>query len=111
MAVSPVPETRAQGLQLRKTRPATYGGRRKLADMPETETKTPRKWRLILNYQDHTILQYEITRKDGVNKDTASWEARALRKQGLDHGHDDSGAHDLDDEEEGDDDWPLPEVV
>lgn len=61
----------------------------------------------MLNYQDHTILQYEITRKDGVEKDSASWEAKALRKQRLDF----DAAETSDQEEEDDDDWPLPEVV
>lgn len=105
--MSPVPETRAQGLQLRRTRPATYGGRRKSTGVPGTEPNVPRKWRLILNYQDHTILQYEITRKDGVEKDSPSWEARALRKQRLDS----DAAETSDQEEEDDDDWPLPEAV
>lgn len=82
--------------------------------MSEEEPDAPRKWRLILTYQDHTILQYEITRKGAAEKDSATWEARALRKQGLDSGDDDSGADDLDEgeeDEEGEDDWPLPENV
>ncbi|KAJ4414663.1 hypothetical protein N0V82_007776 [Gnomoniopsis sp. IMI 355080] len=109
IAVSPVPETRAQGLRLRKDRPVVHGGRRKSAEIPDKEPDTPRKWRLILNYQDHTTMQYEITRKDaGAEKDEISWEARALRKQGVESGGDDSGA-DRSDVEEGEDDWPLPE--
>lgn len=79
--------------------------------MPEEEPDAPRKWRLVLTYQDHTILQYEITRKGAAERDSASWEARALRKQGLDSRDDDSGADDSDEEEEGEDDWPLPEVA
>lgn len=51
-------------------------------------------------------MQYEITRKDGVEIDSASWEARALRKHGL--GSDADGSEE---EEDGGDDWPLPEVV
>ncbi|KAJ4394528.1 hypothetical protein N0V93_003747 [Gnomoniopsis smithogilvyi] len=122
IAVSPVPETRAQGLRLRKDRVAVYGGRRKPSEMPEKEPDPPRKWRLILNYQDHTILQYEITRKDAGAEGETSWEARALRKQGVEPGNKKPGAdcsdveEDDDDdeeeeEEEGEDDWPLPEVV
>lgn len=79
--------------------------------MSETEPDALRKWRLILNYQDHTILQYEITRKHGVEKDSASWEARALWKQGLDSGEGNSDADNSDEEEEDEDDWPLPGSV
>lgn len=78
--------------------------------MPDQALDTPRKWRLILNYQDHTILQYEITRKEGGGaEDAASWEARALRNQGVET-EDDEGAG-RSDSEEGEDDWPLPEAV
>lgn len=86
-----------------------YGGRRKTAEM-EMEPKLPRKWRLILNYQDHTILQYEITRKDAGDEGRAPWEARVLRKQGLE-GEASMGVIDADEDEEGEDDWPLHEIT
>lgn len=63
MAVSPVPETCARGLALRKSRPAAYGGRKRkdgVSEAEEAAAASPRRWRLILNYMDHTILQYNI---------------------------------------------------
>lgn len=63
IAVSPVPETgRVVGMRWR--RPTAYGGRRRGAGAPpEMEPEAPRRWRLLLYYMDHTILQYEITKK------------------------------------------------
>ncbi|KAJ9142221.1 hypothetical protein NKR23_g7490 [Pleurostoma richardsiae] len=46
VAISPMPDLRTGGLDL--LRPGT----------------TPRRWRLILNYMDHTILTYDISRPD-----------------------------------------------
>lgn len=60
MAVSPVPETRVLGLSLRKTRRAAYGGRKTRKMLPGAEAPAPKRWRLILNYMDHSILQYDI---------------------------------------------------
>lgn len=62
IAVSPVPETSAQGLELRKRRSAAYGGRKYRETMPELEPAAPTRWRLILNYMDHTVLQYDIVK-------------------------------------------------
>lgn len=75
IAVSPVPETRVQGLELRRRRSCAYGGRRK-GSVPEMEPEAPRRWRLILNYQDHTILQYEILRREEDNE----WERPNVRR-------------------------------
>lgn len=49
VAVSPVPESTAYGLDLHGSSPA----------------RTIRRYRLILNYQDHTILMYTISRSSG----------------------------------------------
>lgn len=64
VAVSPVPETSAQGLGLRKRMPSAYGGRRLRSEkLVDVETEAPKRWRLILNYMDHTILQYDIVKR------------------------------------------------
>ncbi|KUI67256.1 hypothetical protein VM1G_02697 [Cytospora mali] len=60
IAVSPVPEARTHGLELRRR----VEGR-------AMEQEPPRRWRLILNYQDHTVLQYEIVRREEGEK--GSW--------------------------------------
>lgn len=96
-----------------------YGGRRKTAEMDKRKPDAPKKWRLILNYQDHTILQYEITHRNAGDEGTTPWEARALRKQGLadadalggSDSTDDDGDNDDDDDDEGKDDWPLSEAA
>lgn len=36
-----------------------------MGTLPRLEPDPPRRWRLILNYMDHTILQYEIAQKEG----------------------------------------------
>lgn len=68
IAVSPVPETERVS-ELRRRRPTVPGGRRKKSmgasgGQPELEPDPPRRWRLVLNYMDHTVLQYEIVRKE-----------------------------------------------
>lgn len=83
MAVSPIPETGA-GLRLRRRRSAVYGGRhhQRLTRSGDTEEEMPRRWRLLLYYQDHTILQYEIVqREDGEDQegDGLSGKARIRR--------------------------------
>ncbi|KUI56595.1 hypothetical protein VP1G_03880 [Cytospora mali] len=60
IAVSPVPEARTHGLELRRR-----------VDGRAMEQEPPRRWRLILNYQDHTVLQYEIVRREEGEK--GSW--------------------------------------
>lgn len=66
IAVSPMPEPRSRGLELRRRPKAGKGGARSI------EPEPPRRWRLILNYQDHTIMQYDIVRRD--QGETASWD-------------------------------------
>lgn len=66
IAVSPMPESRSRGLELRRHRRAGKGG------TPSIEPEPPRRWRLILNYQDHTIMQYDIVKRD--QGETASWD-------------------------------------
>lgn len=58
IAVSPMPESRSRGLELRRRRRVGKGGTRSI------EPEPPRRWRLILNYQDHTIMQYDIVKRD-----------------------------------------------
>lgn len=65
IAASPVPEERARGLELRRRRRGQEGGR-------VVEAEPPRRWRLILNYQDHTVLQYDIVKREEGEK--GSWE-------------------------------------
>lgn len=79
MAVSPVPETRVLGLSLRKPRRAAYGGRKTRKMLPGAEAPAPRRWRLILNYMDHSILQYDIISRghdceeaDGIHVEKSS---------------------------------------
>lgn len=57
IAVSPVPEARARGLELRARGMATEPARR---------------WRLVLNYMDHTVLQYDIVKRE--EREEGSWE-------------------------------------
>lgn len=66
IAVSPMPEPRSRGLELRRRRRVGKGGTRSI------EPEPPRRWRLILNYQDHTIMQYDIVKRD--QDETASWD-------------------------------------
>lgn len=66
IAVSPMPESRSRGLELRRRRKAGKGGTRSI------EPEPPRRWRLILNYQDHTIMQYDIVKRD--QDEMASWD-------------------------------------
>lgn len=83
IAVSPAPEARSHGLELRRR---GKGRRRQLPvpwdddegaarlepePGPEPELEAPRRWRLLLNYQDHTVLQYEIIRREEGEK--PSW--------------------------------------
>lgn len=51
IAVSPVPSPRARGLELRSPSAKKQG-------------LLPTTWRLILHYLDHTILMYDIARRD-----------------------------------------------
>lgn len=57
IAVSPVPEPRSQGIELRRRQPMRKGRTRSI------EPGSPTRWRLILNYQDHTIMQYDIVER------------------------------------------------
>ncbi|KAJ0116002.1 hypothetical protein J7T55_004172 [Diaporthe amygdali] len=66
IAVSPMPEPRSRGLELRRRRRVGKGGERSIEPDP------PRRWRLILNYQDHTIMQYDIVKRD--HGETGSWD-------------------------------------
>lgn len=66
IAVSPMPESRSRGLELRRRRRVGKGGTRSI------EPEPPRRWRLILNYQDHTIMQYDIVKRD--HGETAVWD-------------------------------------
>ncbi|ROW11438.1 hypothetical protein VMCG_01181 [Cytospora schulzeri] len=70
IAVSPVPEARSRGLELRGRRRGR-GREDGRAVGPEPEQEPPRRWRLILNYQDHTVLQYEIVKREEGEK--GSW--------------------------------------
>lgn len=65
IAVSPMPESRSRGLELRRRRRVGKGGARSI------EPEPPRRWRLMLNYQDHTIMQYDIVKRD--HNETGSW--------------------------------------
>lgn len=70
IAASPVPETE-RVTELRKRQSTAHGGRRKRStgstgSQSELEPDPPRRWRLVLNYMDHTVLQYEIIRKGGA---------------------------------------------
>ncbi|ROW01632.1 hypothetical protein VSDG_02017 [Cytospora chrysosperma] len=83
IAVSPVPEARTRGLELRRKRRGRgrEGGPPGLGSGLEPEAETgpepPRRWRLILNYQDHTVLQYEINKREEGEEEgvgvTGSW--------------------------------------
>ncbi|KAI3397580.1 hypothetical protein diail_10552 [Diaporthe ilicicola] len=66
IAVSPMPESRSRGLELRRRRRVGKGGARWI------EPEPPRRWRLLLNYQDHSIMQYDIVKRD--QGDTGSWD-------------------------------------
>lgn len=66
IAVSPMPESRSRGLELRRHRRLGKGGTRSIDPEP------PSRWRLILNYQDHTIMQYDIVKRD--QGETGSWD-------------------------------------
>lgn len=69
ISVSPVPETESV-VGMRRRRPTAYGGRRRGAGAsPEMEPEAPRRWRLLLYYMDHTILQYEIAKKPSEEED------------------------------------------
>lgn len=65
IAVSPMPEPRAQGVELRRRQQVRKGRTRSM------EPESPKKWRLILNYQDHTVMQYDIVKRD--HGETGSW--------------------------------------
>ncbi|KAK7744993.1 hypothetical protein SLS53_003227 [Cytospora paraplurivora] len=76
IAVSPVPEARSRGLELRRRRQTKHGGR-------EIEPGPPRRWRLILNYQDHTVMQYEIVRReDGEKRSWSDFTGPAAHRHG-----------------------------
>lgn len=80
IAVSPVPET-GRVTELRRRRPTAPGGRRRRSmgaagALPELVPGPPRRWRLVLNYMDHTVLQYEITRKEEEEGAAAGGEER-----------------------------------
>lgn len=76
IAVSPVPEARARGLELRRRRQTRHGGR-------EIEPGPPRRWRLILNYQDHTVMQYEIVRREeGERRSWSDFTGPAAHRRG-----------------------------
>lgn len=66
IAVSPMPESRSRGLELRRRRQVGKGRTRSI------EPEPPKRWRLLLNYQDHTIMQYDIVKRD--QGETASWD-------------------------------------
>jgi hypothetical protein len=66
IAISPMPEPRSRGLELRRRRRLGRGGMRSI------EPESPRRWRLILNYQDHTVLQYDIMKRD--EGEAGSWD-------------------------------------
>lgn len=66
IAVSPMPEPRAQGVELRRRQQLRKGRTRSL------EPDSPKRWRLILNYQDHTVMQYDIVKRD--HGETGSWD-------------------------------------
>lgn len=66
IAVSPMPEARSPGLELRRRQQVGKGGTRLI------EPESPRRWRLILNYQDHTVMQYDIVKRD--QGETGSWD-------------------------------------
>lgn len=90
IAVSPVPETERVS-ELRRRVPTAPGGRRKRrrgrAGPSELAPEAPRRWRLVLNYMDHTVLQYELTRQGGEvglaavgDERVPTQEARALQR-------------------------------
>ncbi|KAF3768916.1 hypothetical protein M406DRAFT_327327 [Cryphonectria parasitica EP155] len=96
IAVSPVPEGRATGLKLRAERQHAHGGRRWRhrgadgrravtaaveAEEEEGAASPPRRWRLILHYMNHDILQYEIARRPDGAEAESEWEERAWRKE------------------------------
>lgn len=102
VAVSPAPEARAQGLELRR--------RRRREDGRAAGAEPPRRWRLVLNYQDHTVLQYEIARREEGEKGSwgdftgptahGSWKFRVMSSD-----EEEDGANDGDESEaEGSDD-------
>lgn len=114
IAVSPVPEAGASGLALRRARLSAYGGRRAGAQVPPVEPDPPERWRLLLHYMNHDILQYEISRR-GVDRDVPEsatpWEKRAWGKEwGVSRAGPSAGSqyreekHDAENEDEGDSD-------
>lgn len=65
LAISPIPEPHSQGIELRRRQHVRKGRTRSIEPDP------PRRWRLILNYQDHTVMQYDIAKRD--EGETGSW--------------------------------------
>ncbi|KAG8169392.1 hypothetical protein KVR01_000137 [Diaporthe batatas] len=65
IAVSPIPEPHSQGIELRRRQQVRKGRTRWI------EPDSPKRWRLVLNYQDHTVMQYDIVKRD--QGETGSW--------------------------------------
>ncbi|PSS03638.1 hypothetical protein BD289DRAFT_478469 [Coniella lustricola] len=95
IAVSPVPETAHPGLGLRRGQGRRYRGASSTTNgttkegIRKTDTgpdpNPPSRWRLILHYMNHDILQYEISRRPtnemNVPESATAWEKRSWRKE------------------------------